>query len=55
MDQATEILAKQSKAMLIEFNPLKSFDVTLPSDAVFVIANSLAESNKAAGSEYNSR
>ena len=53
MDQAIEILARSGIAKLIEFNPLRTFDVVLPDGAVFVIANSLAESNKAAGSDYN--
>ncbi len=55
MDQAIELLAHQGAAKLIEFNPLRTFDVFLPDGAVFVIANSLAESNKAAGSDYNAR
>ena len=55
MDQAIEILARSGIAKLIEFNPLRTFDVQLPDGAVFVIANSLAESNKAAGSDYNAR
>ena len=55
MDQAIEILARSGIAKLIEFNPLRTFDVVLPDGAVFVIANSLAESNKAAGSDYNTR
>lgn len=55
MDQATEILAKPGTALLIEFNPLKTHDVTLPSKANFVIVNSLADVNKAAGSDFNTR
>ncbi len=55
MDQAIEILARSGIAKLIEFNPLKTFDVSLPDGAIFVITNSLAESNKAAGSDYNAR
>ena len=39
MDQAIEILAKKGSAKLIEFGPLRSTDVTLPSGAKFVIAN----------------
>lgn len=42
-------------AKLIEFNPLRATDVTLPSKAVFVIAHSLAELNKAATSDFNCR
>lgn len=55
MDQAIELLAEKGSAKLIEFNPLQSFNVKLPEGAMFVIANSLAESNKAAGSDYNMR
>lgn len=39
----------------IEFNPLRWEDVTLPSNAVFVIAHSLAEANKAATMDFNQR
>ena len=55
MDQAIEILAVKGAAKLIEFNPLRTFDVQLPEGAVFVIANSLAEVNKAEGGDYNAR
>ena len=58
MDQAIELLAKEGKAKLIEFNPLRSTDVELPKGATFVIANSLAQVNKAdssGGSKYNVR
>ena len=55
MDQAIEILARKGTAKLIEFNPLRTYDVELPEGAVFVIANSCAESNKAAGSDFNTR
>jgi len=58
MDQAIEILAKKGSAKLIEFGPLRSTDVTLPSGAKFVIANSTAECNKAdinGGSKFNVR
>ncbi|XP_059084528.1 N-acetylgalactosamine kinase-like [Tigriopus californicus] len=55
MDQATEILAKPGTALLIEFNPLRTQDVTLPQEANFVIVNSLADVNKAAGSDFNTR
>ncbi|ETE66289.1 N-acetylgalactosamine kinase, partial [Ophiophagus hannah] len=44
-----------SKAKLIEFNPLKATNVKLPGGAVFVIANSCVEMNKAATSHFNIR
>jgi len=55
MDQAIELLAVKGAAKLIEFGPLRSFDVKLPSGAVFVVANSLEEKNKAASNDYNTR
>jgi len=55
MDQAIEILAVEGKAQYIQFNPIRTTLVELPSEACFVIANSLTESNKAAGSEFNQR
>lgn len=42
-------------AMLIEFNPLRSTDVTLPETAVFVIAHSQACHNKASTADFNLR
>jgi len=58
MDQAIEILAKKGSAKLIEFNPLRTTDVTLPKGAKFVIANSTSQCNKAdvgGGSKFNVR
>ena len=40
---------------MIEFNPLRAHDTTIPAGAVFVIANSLAEANKAATMHFNCR
>ena len=44
-------------AKLIDFNPVRAVDVKLPKDAVFIIANSLAISTKAATAHtrYNLR
>lgn len=41
--------------MLIEFRPLRTTDVTLPENAVFVIAQSRAYHNKASTGDYNLR
>lgn len=42
-------------AKLIEFNPLRATDITLPENAVFVIAHSQAYHNKASTADYNLR
>ncbi|XP_035192137.1 N-acetylgalactosamine kinase isoform X3 [Oxyura jamaicensis] len=55
MDQSISFLAEEGTAKLIEFSPLRATDVRLPSGAVFVIANSCVEMNKAATSHYNIR
>lgn len=57
MDQAISVMAKPGFANLIDFNPIHASDVLLPSGGTFVIANSLAESNKAvtAATNYNNR
>ncbi|KAM4829539.1 N-acetylgalactosamine kinase isoform 1-T1 [Thomomys bottae] len=55
MDQSISFLAEEGTAKLIEFNPLRATDVKLPSGAVFVIANSCVEMNKAATSHFNVR
>ncbi|XP_065081953.1 N-acetylgalactosamine kinase [Ochlerotatus camptorhynchus] len=55
MDQAIAYLAKQGCAQFIEWNPLKATPINLPGNAVFVIANSLTEANKAATSDFNQR
>ncbi|XP_052099776.1 N-acetylgalactosamine kinase-like [Mytilus californianus] len=55
MDQAISFMANKGTAKLIEFNPLKSTDVELPEDVVFVISNSCVELNKAATSHFNIR
>eukprot|EP00092_Neocalanus_flemingeri_P030622 GFUD01033250.1.p1 GENE.GFUD01033250.1~~GFUD01033250.1.p1 ORF type:complete len:462 (+),score=155.08 GFUD01033250.1:419-1804(+) len=55
MDQAIELLAQEGSAKLIEFGPLKTFSVTLPTGATFVVANSLEEKNKAASNDFNTR
>lgn len=55
MDQAIAFLGKKGYAQYIEFNPVRATPILLPSDAVFVIANSLSEANKAATSDFNQR
>lgn len=55
MDQSIAFLAEQGKAKLIGFNPLTVNDVTLPDQAVFVIANSRVSSEKALTSNFNLR
>lgn len=57
MDQAISIMAKSGFAELIDFNPVRATDVPLPAGGSFVIAHSLAESNKAvtAATNYNNR
>ncbi len=41
--------------MLINFNPLKTHDVTLPIGCAFVVTHSLTEINKAATNHFNIR
>nr|XP_003705628.1 PREDICTED: N-acetylgalactosamine kinase [Megachile rotundata]XP_012146161.1 PREDICTED: N-acetylgalactosamine kinase [Megachile rotundata] len=55
MDQAIAFLGEQGSALLIEFNPLRSSDITLPETAVFVIAHSQTCHNKASTRDYNLR
>lgn len=55
MDQAIAFLAKQGTAQYIAWNPLTATPVSLPKNAIFVIANSLSEANKAASHDFNQR
>lgn len=55
MDQAIAFLAKQGCAQYIEWEPLTATPVQLPSNTIFVIANSLTEANKAATHDFNQR
>lgn len=56
MDQAIAYLAEAGCAQFIEFYPeLKTSSIQLPENACFVVANSLAEINKAASSDFNER
>lgn len=50
-------MAKSGFAELIDFNPIRATDVQLPAAGTFVIAHSLAESQKAvtAATNYNNR
>mmetsp|Transcript_24900 Transcript_24900/g.34331 ORF Transcript_24900/g.34331 Transcript_24900/m.34331 type:complete len:550 (+) Transcript_24900:104-1753(+) len=54
MDQAISLLGEQGIAKMIEFNPLRSTDVRMPSCSSFVLANSLKE-HSVADSHYNLR
>ncbi|EFJ41193.1 hypothetical protein VOLCADRAFT_98854 [Volvox carteri f. nagariensis] len=57
MDQAISMMGQQGVAMHVEFNPVRGVCVVLPEGGTFVIANSLAVSNKAetAPKRYNLR
>lgn len=55
MDQAIAFLAIAGSAQFIEWEPLTATPTTLPSNAYFVIANSLTKANKAATSDFNQR
>ncbi|EEF43117.1 galactokinase, putative [Ricinus communis] len=57
MDQAISVMAQTGFAELIDFNPIRATDVQLPAGGTFVIAHSLAESQKAvtAATNYNNR
>ncbi|KAL3634667.1 galactokinase [Castilleja foliolosa] len=57
MDQAISVMAQSGFAALIDFNPIRSTEVQLPAGGTFVIAHSLAESQKAvtAATNYNNR
>ncbi|KAJ1414319.1 Ribosomal protein S5 domain 2-type fold, subgroup [Sesbania bispinosa] len=57
MDQAISVMGKAGFAELIDFNPIRATDVKLPAGGTFVIAHSLAESQKAvtAATNYNNR
>lgn len=49
------LFVHKGTAKLIEFNPLRATDVTLPENAVFVIAHSQAFHNKASTGDFNLR
>ncbi|XP_073050386.1 galactokinase-like [Primulina eburnea] len=57
MDQAISVMAQSGFAALIDFNPIRATEVQLPVGGTFVIAHSLAESQKAvtAATNYNNR
>ena len=49
------MLASAGMAKRVDFDPLNVVDVQLPSNAVFVIANSGVKANKAAFADFNIR
>ncbi|KAF9674295.1 hypothetical protein SADUNF_Sadunf10G0112600 [Salix dunnii] len=55
--KAISVMAKTGFAELIDFNPIRATDVQLPAGGTFVLAHSLAESQKAvtAATNYNNR
>lgn len=55
MDQAIAFLGEKYCAQYITWNPLRATPVTLPEEATFVVAHSLAEANKAATNDFNRR
>ena len=55
MDQAISFLGEPGKAMMIEFNPVRPSEVSLPDGFGFVISNTLVTSLKAAENYFNTR
>ncbi|KAI6182016.1 hypothetical protein M3Y99_01963100 [Aphelenchoides fujianensis] len=55
MDQAVVTLAENNAALRIDFEPLKSWAIELPKNALFAVLHSNVESNKAATAHYNER
>lgn len=55
MDQAISCTAESGSAKLIDFNPLKVHNISLPDGSQFVITNSCVEMNKAATAHFNTR
>ncbi len=55
MDQAISCLAESGSAKLIDFNPLRVHNITLPEGSQFIITNSCVEMNKAATNHFNTR
>jgi N-acetylgalactosamine kinase len=55
MDQAISCMAEANSAKLIDFNPLKVTNISLPHGSQFVITNSCVEMNKAASNHFNTR
>lgn len=48
-------LAENNAALRIDFEPLKSWPIELPKNALFAVLHSNVESNKAATAHYNER
>jgi N-acetylgalactosamine kinase len=57
MDQATILLGGEGKALLINFDPVRTTEVSLPADVVFFAVDSLQRAAKSGGArfEYNRR
>ncbi len=57
MDQAVSLMARRDHAVFIEFNPLRTTEVPIPSGAAVVVADSLEVADKSGRvrNEYNRR
>lgn len=55
MDQTVAVLANDGSALRVDFEPLKTYNVQLPSNAVFAVLHSGVTAAKAANNLYNQR
>lgn len=55
MDQAVAVLASGGSALRVDFEPLTSYTVQLPPNALFGVLHSGVTASKAANNLYNQR